>query len=280
MSELPLDERVTRYEHCSLPQVRRVAAMLDQNPDRWSNGDHLPRGWQFILMGADTTRSQLRADGFPGLGVALPDVGLPQLVLGGRSVEFMNDIVIGQAYRRESYVQSVKHKEVSSGPMAIVTVAHEVFLEDGEDAAFAETQTYILMAKRPESGNTPSRESISPHAAMKTVTPDDTLLFQYSALGFNSHRIHIDRAYAREVDGYPDLVVNGGLATLLLTEYLRTDLGHQINGLKARHMAPLFVDRPQTLIARQEDDLWTLRIHDENGRLAVDIQARATPCGG
>ena len=83
-----LQDPVVRQETCSLATVRRVTAMLNQDPDKWSEGDFLPRGWQFILLGADTKRSELREDGFPGLGVSLPDLGLPRLMLGGRTVHY------------------------------------------------------------------------------------------------------------------------------------------------------------------------------------------------
>lgn len=95
-------QSVIRSETCSLATVRRVAAMLDQDPDRWSEGDVLPRGWQFVLLGADTRRSVLRQDGFPGLGVPLPDLGLPRLLLGGRTMRYAGEIHVGSSLRRES----------------------------------------------------------------------------------------------------------------------------------------------------------------------------------
>jgi 3-methylfumaryl-CoA hydratase len=106
-------DRVIRHEACSLATVRRVAAMLDQDPDIWSEGDVLPRGWQFILLGADTRRSALRQDGFPGLGVPLPDLGLPRLLLGGRPVRYEGDIQIGTTLRRESRVEKLSRKETA-----------------------------------------------------------------------------------------------------------------------------------------------------------------------
>ena len=114
---------VVRYETCTIANVRRIAAMLDLNPDAWSEGDPLPRGWQFILLGADTKRSDLRKDGFPGLGVPLPDLGLPRLMLGGRTVHYHGDIRIGATLRRVSHVKSITHKETRNGPMALVSVA-------------------------------------------------------------------------------------------------------------------------------------------------------------
>ena len=104
------------------------------------------------------------------------------------------------------------------------------------------------------------------------VVPDETLLFQYSALGFNSHRIHIDREHARKVEGFPDLVVNGGLATLLLTEFLRRDLGVTPAAIAVRHVAPLYCNRAVTLAADQVGKRWILKAFDDQHRLAVDME--------
>ncbi len=92
------------------------------------------------------------------------------------------------------------------------------------------------------------------------------MLFQYSALGFNTHRIHFDRDYARKVEGHPDLVVNGGLATLLSTEFLRTDLSKTLKTLSARHLAPLYVNRPMTIFVRDltESDAHITLIDSDN----------------
>jgi 3-methylfumaryl-CoA hydratase len=109
-------------------------------------------------------------------------------------------------------------------------------------------------------------------AHLKTVVPDETLLFQYSALGFNSHRIPLDREHAREVEGFADLVVNGGLATLLLTEFLRRDLGVTPAALAVRHVAPLYCNRAITLSADQVGDRWLLKAFDDQHRLAVDME--------
>ena len=212
-------EHVTRTEACSVAAVRRVAAMLDLDPDGIAEGDPLPRGWQFILLGADTRRSALRADGFPGLGVPIPDMGLPRLLLGGRTVSYLQDIPIGATLQRTSSIKTLTRKNTDSGPMAIVTILHELRLANMATPAIVETQTYLLLSLRSEIAKDDSGEPLAPVAAERATTavPDETLLFQYSSLGFNSHRIHIDRSYARDVEGFPDLVVNGGLATLLLT---------------------------------------------------------------
>ena len=271
----PTQEWVTRTEICSPASVRRVAAMLDLEPDTVTTGAPLPRGWQFILMAADTQRALLRADGFPGLGVALPDLGLHRLLLGGRTVSYLKDISIGASVIRRSSIRSLTHKTVESGPMAVAVIQHELTLELDATPALVETQTYLLLPAR--KGNTPPTEE-GPQIdvtgeRISTVVPDETLLFQYSALGFNSHKIHIDRTHARQVEGFPDLVVNGGLVTLLLTEFMRRDLGLAPSAIKVRHVAPLFCGRPVTMVAIQDDShRWRLQAYDHRSTLAVDME--------
>lgn len=273
-----MQEWLTRTEICSTASVRRVAAMLDLDPDTVIEGAPLPRGWQFILMAADTQRSLLRADGFPGLGVALPDLGLPRLLLGGRTVAYKKDIAIGAPLLRRSSIQSLTQKTVESGPMAVAVVQHELHVEGDAAPALVETQTYLLLPARKGS---PASNETGPQADVRgdrisTVVPDETLLFQYSALGFNSHKIHIDRSHARQVEGFPDLVVNGGLVTLFLTEFLRRDLGVVPSAVKLRHVAPLFCGRPITMVANQSDTKrWRLQAYDHRSALAVDMEVES-----
>lgn len=270
---------VQREESCALSTVRRVAGMLDLDPDAVAAGQALPRGWQFVLLGADTRRSALRGDGFPGLGVPMPDLGLPRLMLGSRTVAFHHDIPVGATVVRRSGMQGLVHKTTAAGPMAIATLAHTLHTSaSGAEPALVETQTYLLLPPRPPGMAAPEAPPApAPTSAHhKTVVPDETLLFQYSALGFNSHRIHLDRDHARTVEGFPDLVVNGGLCTLLLTEFLRQDLGLAPTALAVRHLAPLYCNRPVTLTADPEPDAagrrWRLKAHDDQHRLAVEME--------
>lgn len=263
-----------REEACTVATVRRIAAMLDLEPGDMASAQALPRGWHFVLLAADTRRSALRSDGFPGLGVPMPDLGLPRLMLGGRTVSFRQDIPIGATVMRSSAVQSIVRKTTASGPMAVVTLAHELRTASQPDPAVVETQTYLLLPPRPAGGSAPEVAPAAPVRAahLKTVMPDETLLFQYSALGFNSHRIHLDRDHARKVEGFPDLVVNGGLSTLLLTEFLRRDLGVTPAAIAVRHLAPLYCNRAVTLAADQVGKRWILKAFDDQHRLAVDME--------
>jgi len=119
-------EVATRDDVCALPLVRRLAATLDQDPGRWREGDVLPRAWYVIMFTVDTPQSQLRRDGMAGLGLALPEVDLPRVVLGGRRAVFRGDIHVGAHLRRVSRIGSVTPKAGRSGPLVVVTVHSEI----------------------------------------------------------------------------------------------------------------------------------------------------------
>lgn len=252
--------------------------MLDLAPDAGETpGARLPRGWHFVLLAADTRRSELRGDGFPGLGVPMPDLGLPRLMLGGRTVEFHHDIPVGAEVSRTSGVRSLAYKQGSGGDRVVVTVAHDLVIKGQTQAAVSEAQTYLLLparapgAKSEVGGATQVAPPVQAHR-LKRVVPDETLLFQYSALGFNSHRIHLDREHAQKVEGFPDLVVNGGLITLLLTEFLRCDLGVAPAAITVKHVAALYCNRAITLAADPSERGWHLRAFDDLNGLAVDME--------
>lgn len=256
-------------EICSLSMVRRVAAMLDLETQDFSEGSILPRGWHFFMLAGEMQKSALRADGFPGLGVPIPDLGLPRLLLGGRTVAYKGDIVIGSQVERTSFIKSITEKTPPSGRMAIVTIQHELRPISGAHPSIVETQTYILLEAKSSSSKASSGnfESLPSLGKYKEIVPDETLLFQYSALGFNSHKIHLDRHYTQNVEGLPDLVVNGGLATLLLTEFIRTDLGLALSDIKVKHVAPLFCNRKMTLYTEGG----AFKIFDDNNIVAVEM---------
>jgi 3-methylfumaryl-CoA hydratase len=275
MKESLFDSPTKSNEICTQTMARRVAAMLDLDTHSFSNGDVLPQGWHFFLLAGETRKSSLRNDGFPGLGISIPDLGLPRLLLGGRSVVYNSDILIGSEVEKTSFIKNITEKTTQSGRMAIVTIQHELRPFLASNSAIIETQTYILLEEK-KNQTTTKKTLLQPIETeyQKIFIPDETLLFQYSALGFNSHKIHLDKDYARNVDGFPDLVVNGGLATLLLTEFLRTELGLQLTEIKVKHLVPLFCGQALTLAADRGPTHWQLKIFDDHNTLAVEMDAK------
>lgn len=257
----------------TLAQARRVAVMLGIDPQAFSAGDPVPRGWHFALLAGETPRAGLRSDGFPGLGIVMPELNLPRLLLGQRSTTFQSDLRIGAPVTRHSAIASIVEKTGRGGPLAIVKVDHSLCSGDTQPQV-VEVQTYFLagLPSAAEAAPKPAPSQLPTCGVTKVVTPDDLMLFQYSALGFNTHRIHFDRDYATRVEGHPDLVVNGGLATLLATEFLRIDLGRRVKTLTARHLSPLYVNRPLTLFASDLAAPETrMQLVDCDGVVAADL---------
>jgi 3-methylfumaryl-CoA hydratase len=265
--------------------IRMVAAMLDLDAAPFGEGSVMPRGWHFALLPATTARSKLRVDGFAGLGVALPDLGLPRLMLAARRVDYHADLAIGEKVRRQSAIVGIEHKGTPERRRAILTVRHSIASGNEANPAIVETQTFMLMPE--PNGTVPAKASERvPVQAIdgekqRLIVPDATLLFHFSALGFNAHKIHLDRDYARNVEGFPNLVVNGGLIALLVTEFARVDLGLTLACLDIRYKAPLFCDCTATIAASRIDDpasgeAWRITVHDESGAVAAEAKVIAT----
>lgn len=260
----------------TLAQAQRVAIMLGLDPQSQQTGGAVPRGWHFALLAGQTPRADLRFDGFPGLGVAMPQLDRPRLLLGQRTSSFQGQIRIGTPIERESRIASIVEKVGKAGPLSIVRVEHVLSCDDGL-VAVEEAQTYYLPGSQGASDATAGPPKAAPppmpQGVGKVVTPDDLMLFQYSALGFNTHRIHFDRDYATRVEGHPDLVVNGGLATLLATEFLRVDLGKTVRSLSARHIAPLYVNRPLTILTTKPTETGAkVLLLDNAGVVAAELE--------
>lgn len=268
-----LNCKIQSNEQCSLTMARRVAAMLDLDTRKLSEGDILPKGWHFFMLAGETRKSELRQDGFPGLGVPIPDLGFSRLLLGGRTISYKGDIIIGSEIEKTSFIKSIIEKTTNSGPMAIVTIQHELRPITASSPVITETQTYILLSGSTGSNNSEKTLSRPIEAEkQKQIIPDETILFQYSALGFNSHKIHLDRGYTQNVEGLPDLVVNGGLTTILITEFVRTNLELEITDIKVKHVAPLYCNKAMTLTAEKSENGWKLYVYDYTNHLAVEAE--------
>jgi 3-methylfumaryl-CoA hydratase len=266
-NEQPL---VTRRQIFSEGCMRRIAAMLSLPDLLWSVGDPVPFGWHFPLFEAETFRNKLRADGFPGLGIPFPDIASKRLVATGRSVETVGRICLGQQLERTSRIAAILPKSTAQGLVTFVTVEHAVRDLGTATPILKEKQTFLLLDSL--FATTPPAPTRVTYTFVKTVTPDDTMLFQFSSLSFNSHKIHLDRDYARNVEGYPDLVVNGGLTTLLMTEIARAAFGEDIRRLSVRNSAPLFCNRPIHFAQSDQDGRRAILAIDDEGRTAAEME--------
>lgn len=268
--------RDVMHDVCTLPLVQRVAALLDRDPASLREGDPLPAFWHVALFAAATPQGALRADGLGGLGVTLPDLALPRIMVGGKQIHFGGDIPIGAAVRRVSRVADVTPKQGRSGRFAIVSIEHQIFAAARADPVLAERQDYIMREADPGSAAPSPAAASAQHDAVdaeRVLVPDETMLLRYCAITYNSHRIHYDLPYATEREGYPALVVNGGLPVLFLLEMFRTEVGRNPASLSIRNQAPLFCGRPMRLCLARGAAGVRLWAEDEAGRPAVEVLA-------
>ena len=261
---------------CALPLVRRLSATLDIDPGQWREGDALPRGWHLALFSVDTRQSKMRADGFAGLGVTLPDLGLPRIVFGGRKIRFQGDIPIGAALKRRSRLLSVMPKEGRSGRFAVCSIQHEIFLSGAHQPVVVELHDYVMREAAAPAQDGAAKAATTSTSAMpepqfrRVVTPDEMLLFRISAIMFNPHRIHYDQPYATSAEAYPALVVNGSVSSLLLLEFFRAESGCEPESLALRNAGLAFCGRPLRLNAIADGRQWRVWVDDENGQLVLE----------
>lgn len=262
---------------CALPLVQRLAALLDRVPSALADGDPLPHGWHVILFNPSTRQSDLRPDGAAALGVPLPDLGLPRLMLGGRRISFEGPIPIGARVTRTSKLRAATEKDGRSGRFALVDIDHRVVVDGNAHAAVTETTSYIMRQAReaeheaslPVKAAGPLSPLPGKIVAERVIVPDEAMLFRYSAVTDNPHRIHYDLAYAQAVEGFPALVVNGTVPIMLLLEMFRAIAGQEPSRLVTRNLAPIFCGVELTLSVAVLDDGWALRAVDNRGTLCM-----------
>jgi len=237
--------------------LRGLAALLDYDAPPWEGVPPLGH-WLYFLN--DARQSALGPDGHPKRGDA--DV-LPRRMWAGSRIEFHAPIRVGAALEKRSTVNSVEDKSGASGAMTFVTLHHEIDA-DGK-LAIREEQDVVYRAA---SGEAPKSATPMPAPAwQRTVTPDETQLFRFSALTFNAHRIHYDKDYTRGVEGYADLVVQGPYtATLLMDLALRHGPPPARFSFRARR--PHFVGRALNLCGA-DGKLWSV---DADGQVGMTAE--------
>lgn len=230
--------------------AQRLGALLDKSTT-FAGGDALPPHWYGILFGETALQSTLAQDGHPAKGDFLPPVPFPRRMFAGKRVRFVGELPLGEAVSKTSTIQSIEFKEGRSGPMCFVTVRHDISGRGG--VALIEEQDIVYRQAAAKeaapSAPAPAREPDTPPGvvlAETVITPDETMLFRYSAITFNAHRIHYDAAYARDVERYPGLVVNGGLTLLLMWQFAH-DQGLRFVASDSRNRRPVFAGRPLRL---------------------------------
>jgi 3-methylfumaryl-CoA hydratase len=201
-----------------------LSATLDRDPSRPAAGVPLPALWHWLYFLPLHRQSEVGPDGHARRGGFLPPVPLPRRMWAGSAIDFHRPLRIGDRVERLSTIDSVAEKSGRTGSLVFVKVRHEIRANGEAAPAITERHDIVYRdAPRPGDAPPPPRAAPASPAWERRRVPDEVLLFRYSALTFNGHRIHYDRRYVTEVEGYPGLIVHGPLIATLLVDLLRSE---------------------------------------------------------
>lgn len=246
----------TQRELIHAAPLRGLHATLDGEGPAPVDGDIVPPLGRWLYFQPQAPQAQIAEDGHPHKGGFLPPVPLPRRMWAGGRLNWQvdNPLRVGQTAELTSTVQSVQHKAGRSGELVFVVVRHEVRNDAG--LCLSEEQD-IVYRHMPAAGQAPAAGQPAPEGAVWTreITPTPAWLFRYSALTFNAHRIHYDRPYATQAEGYPGLVVHGPLiATLLVDLVQRQQPDATVAAFAFKAVRPTFDLQPFSVCARPEGD--------------------------
>ena len=241
--------------------IAALAATLDEPELAVDIGSPVPNGWHWIFFLEAKPASELGSDGHPKRGGFLPPVPLPRRMWAGGRLEFIQPLKIGDPITQESEILSVEPKSGRSGTLVFVTVRHTI--KAAGTIAIIEEQDIVYREAAQKGEPLPPGKPAPGNAAWsRRVMPDSTLLFRYSALTFNGHRIHYDKDYATNEEHYPGLVVHGPMQATLLLDLCRQNARRTLKQFEYRAQHPLFAGRAFTVngnfdAAASQADLWT-----------------------
>lgn len=264
--------------------VAALSATLDRDDPRptvssgGDDGTELPPLWHWIYFLSHHRQSELGPDGHARRGGFLPPVPLPRRMWAGGRLHWTpdNPLRLGQEARRISRIESVTHKSGRSGALVFVVVRHE--FHNARGLALTEEHDIVYRpAPRPGEAATPPVVAATGAAWQREIVPDDVLLFRYSALTFNGHRIHYDRRYVTQTEGYPGLVVHGPLIATLLADLVRRHVPDaRFMAFDFRAVRPTFDLNPFRLNGQPSDDGKTVQLWSQDHEGWLTMQATAT----
>lgn len=264
----------TAEDIASTSTVRGLAALLDHERSPWLPGVVPPLG-HWLHFPPSARQSELGDDGHPKPGGLVPSLGFPRRMWAGSRVWFHGDIPLGAKMSRQSEVVDVARKDGASGALVFVTVKHSVRTDRGLALEEEQDLVYRPLAAPSSRRRQPVSSPGAGGAGDRIVVPDATMLFRFSALTYNAHRIHYDRQYATEREGYPDLVVHGPLtATLLLDTWLQR-WGGRPSHFSFRAQQPLYIDRAIRLEMDGDEGGARLRALDPCGMVCMTAEVTA-----
>jgi 3-methylfumaryl-CoA hydratase len=268
----------TRTDVIDARPVSLLSATLDRDDPVPRHGDVLPPLWHWLYFLPSYRQSEVGPDGHAKRGGFLPPVPLPRRMWAGSRLEWLKPIAIGDVVSRESRIASVTPKTGRSGALVFVVVRHELSTAAG--LALTEEHDIVYRGLAPAGAESAPPKAAPPAVALWTrrIVPDAVLLFRYSALTFNSHRIHYDRRYVTEVEGYPGLIVHGPLLATLLVDLLRRQRpGIALKHFEFRALAPVFDVAPFDVCGRLQGERGEVLLWAQGADGAPAMRATAMP---
>ncbi len=257
--------------------VAALTATLDLPAMTLEAGMALPPLWHWLYFLPLARQSEIGPDGHPRRGGFLPPVPLPRRMWAGSQFEFRAPLRLGDVLQRSSTIVDVSGKSGRSGELVFVKVRHELRCNGAAEPALVEFHDIVYRdAQRPDDPPPPPQPAPEGAAWQRDLQPDEVLLFRYSALTFNGHRIHYDRPYATQEEGYPGLVVHGPLIATLLLDLLRRHAPQaELASFRFKVLRPTFDGRPMRVNGAPQADgksvhLWA---QDHEGWLTMDATA-------
>ena len=274
MSERDWSEWVGRtrvsLDRADLLRASAMQATLESPQQPLREGDPLPELWHWLYFWEIAPLSALGYDGHPAKGDFLPPIDLPRRMWAGSRFQFLQPILIGAEILRRSQIASVVEKTGLSGKLAFVTVTHVV--ESEGETCLHEEHDIVYRARQSGQEQVREPEPAPRHAPwLREVTAGPVMLFRYSALTFNGHRIHYDQPFSVEQEGYDGLIVHGPLLATLMVDLARRNAeGRSIERFAFRAKRPVFAGQPFTVCGEPERDAARLCIGDAGGALAME----------
>src|SRR5215471_14319150 len=275
-----IGRRVTVTDIASAAPANLLRHTFGRSDPEFKSGDALPPGWHLLYFLPRFDPSELRPDGSPRDSGVVPPMPLPRRMFAGERVRFHRSIRIGDELRRETELADLALKSGGTGTLVFATVVSRIFVSGGL-ALEEERRTVFREEVKPGERNQAPRREAAPADVpwRRAVAPDPVLLFRFSALTFNSHRIHYDRPWAVEREGYTGLVVHGPLTSTLLIDFARDhNPGLVLQTYEAQARAPLFDTAAFELRGRPTADgrgaeLWAVT---PEGTVAMSARAELT----
>ena len=280
MSKVALIDWIGKQEFAndviSLTPLKALSATLDLEHIELEERSKIRGLWHWLYFLPMHPQKEIGKDGHARRGGFLPPVELPRRMWAGGQFIFHSDISIGDKVKRISTIENIDEKSGRTGPLVFVKIRHEIYIQNKISPSLIEYQDIVYRDKKRESEKdlVPKRADVNSEW-FREVAPDEVLLFRYSALTFNGHRIHYDRRYATEEEGYPGLVVHGPLLATLLMDLVYRQLPHvDVKEFRFKALRPIFDLNSFSLHGEPSDSLNNIKlwIKDHDGLLAMEAE--------